>query len=145
MRIWSIHPKYLDGIGLIACFRESLLAQKVLEGKTKGYKNHPQLIRFKESSDSLLYIGAYLLEICVEAKKRGYNFDSNKILYFKEGYSFDKLTVTKKQIEYEFKHLLNKLSSRNPEKYKEIKDFSEIETNNIFVITEGEIEPWEKI
>ncbi len=69
MRIWSIHPKYLDGIGLIACFRETLLAQKVLEGKTKDYKNHPQLIRFKESSDSLLYIGAYLFELCVEAKK----------------------------------------------------------------------------
>ncbi len=145
MRIWSIHPKYLDGIGLVACFRETLLAQKVLEGKTKGYKNHPQLLRFKNSDNALLYIGAYLFELCKEAKKRGYKFDSSKILYFKEGDKFQKLTVTNQQIQYEFNHLLNKLSSRNPEKYKEIKDISEIEANNIFVITEGKTESWEKI
>ncbi len=145
MRIWSIHPKYLDGIGLVACFRETLLAQKVLEGKTKGYKNHPQLLRFKNSDNALLYIGAYLFELCKEAKNRGYNFDISKILYFKEGDKFQKLTVTNQQIQYEFNQLLNKLSSRNPEKYKEIKDISEIEANNIFVITEGKTESWEKI
>ena len=43
MRLWSLHPKYLDKLGLLGLWRESLLAQKVLLGKTKGYKNHPQL------------------------------------------------------------------------------------------------------
>ncbi len=66
-------------------------------------------------------------------------------MYFKEGDKFDKLNVTNKQIEYEFNHLLNKLSLRNPEKYKEIKDIFEIIPNNIFVITKGEREAWEKI
>ena len=41
MKLWSIHPKYLDAKGLVALWREALLAQKVLDGKTEGYKNHP--------------------------------------------------------------------------------------------------------
>ncbi len=48
MRLWSLHPKYLDRQGLLAVWREGLLAQKVLQGKTKGYKNHPQLKRFQQ-------------------------------------------------------------------------------------------------
>jgi Pyrimidine dimer DNA glycosylase (EC 3.2.2.17)/DNA-(apurinic or apyrimidinic site) lyase (EC 4.2.99.18) len=60
MRLWSLHPKYLDKLGLLGLWRESLLAQKVLLGKTKGYKNHPQLIRFKKTEDPILYIGTYL-------------------------------------------------------------------------------------
>ena len=53
MRLWSIHPKYLDTKGLLAVWREALLAKKVLENKTKGYKNHPQLERFKQQNDPL--------------------------------------------------------------------------------------------
>jgi len=30
MRLWTIHPKYLDRQGLLALWREALLAQKVL-------------------------------------------------------------------------------------------------------------------
>ena len=43
MRLWSIHPRYLDSMGLVALWREALLAQAVLRGETKGYKFHPQL------------------------------------------------------------------------------------------------------
>jgi len=43
MRIWSLHPKYLDSKGMVALWREALLAKQVLLNKTKGYKNHPQL------------------------------------------------------------------------------------------------------
>ena len=50
MRLWSLHPKYLDIKGLVACWREGLLARKVLLDQTKGYKNHPQLIRFNRSN-----------------------------------------------------------------------------------------------
>jgi hypothetical protein len=53
MRLWSLHLKYLDRIGLIACWREGLLAKAVLEGKTKGYTHHPQLIRFQTSPHPL--------------------------------------------------------------------------------------------
>ena len=51
MRIWSLHPKYLDTKGLVALWRETLLAKHVLEGKTKGYRNHPQLDRFKKAQN----------------------------------------------------------------------------------------------
>lgn len=37
MRLWSIHPRYLDTKGLVALWRETLLlAQAVLFGNTKG-------------------------------------------------------------------------------------------------------------
>ena len=71
MRLWSLHPKYLDKLGLLGLWRESLLAQKVLLGKTRGYRNHPQLIRFKRTSDPILYIGTYLYYVYLEGKGRG--------------------------------------------------------------------------
>ncbi|WP_029551066.1 pyrimidine dimer DNA glycosylase/endonuclease V [Thermococcus zilligii] len=142
MRLWSIHPKYLDTKGLLALWREGLLAKKVLEGKTRGYKNHPQLERFKKSEDPIAYINAYLYEVLLEAKRRGYNFDESKIDKVKiDG----KLTVTDEQIAYEFQHLLKKLKSRDRRKYEEIKNTKEIEPHPIFEVIKGKIEPWEKI
>jgi hypothetical protein len=49
MRIWSLHPTLLDTKGLVALWREALLAKHVLSGSTIGYQNHPQLKRFKSS------------------------------------------------------------------------------------------------
>lgn len=143
MRLWSIHPKYLDNIGLVALWREGLLAQKVIEGKTRGYRNHPQLIRFKNYPDSLLAIGTYLYHVFLEGKKRKFNFDLGKI---KE---YDTLleriiSVTKGQVEYEYRLLLSKLNRRNPERYNEIKDETCVEVNPIFYLVAGATEKWEK-
>lgn len=140
MRLWSIHPKYLDSIGLVAVWREGLLAKKVLEGKTRGYKNHPQLNRFKNYKKPLEAINAYLFEIYKEAEKRGYNFDKQKIKFF---ILSDKIPVKSGQIKFEFKLLLNKLKKRNPEQYLKIKSIKNIETNSIFTIVRGGIEDWE--
>lgn len=74
MRFWSIHPEYLDSKGLAALWREALLAQNVL-GNTKGYLNHPQLIRFRQQPDPLRSIGNYLHSVFLEAERRGYKFD----------------------------------------------------------------------
>ena len=79
MRLWSLSPKYLDRQGLLAVWRESLLAKKVLAGKTKGYRNHSQLIRFRNSKKALEYIDAYLLGLYLESIDRAYNFDKTKI------------------------------------------------------------------
>ena len=79
MRLWSLHPKYLDPQGLVALWREALLARAVLQGKTKGYKHHPQLRRFQESPSPRRYIAAYLKEVHAEATRRGYRFDGKKI------------------------------------------------------------------
>jgi len=141
MRLWSLHPKYLDKLGLLGLWREGLLAQKVLLGKTKGYKNHPQLIRFKKTNDPILYIGTYLYYVYLEGKRRGYNFNKDKIIKYDLKL---KMPVTIGQINFEFRHLLEKLKIRDKEKYEEIKDEKIIKPNPIFYIIDGDIEEWEK-
>ena len=97
MRIWSLHPKYLDVKGLVALWRETLLAKHVLEGKTKGYRNHPQLDRFKKSKSPLNAINQYLSEVYKEATNRGYNFDVTKFNPVEKPL---KMTVTAGQLNY---------------------------------------------
>jgi hypothetical protein len=140
MRIWSIHPKYLDTKGLVALWRESLLAKHVLEGKTRGYKNHPQLDRFKAAKNPVETINQYLSEIYNESAKRNYNFDRHKIDWNNKE---NRLTVTKGQLNYEVTHLLNKLKIRNIEKFNELKTIVTFETHPLFGIIDGDIEPWE--
>lgn len=144
MRLWSIHPKYLDRIGLIALWREGLLAKKVLENKTLGYKNHPQLLRFKNYKDPLLAINAYLFEVYLEGIKRGYKFNGKKIRKIKASKI---ISVNSGQIKFEFLHLLNKLKIRCKEKYFENLKYKnyKIEPNPIFKIVNGDIESWEKV
>ena len=141
MRLWSIHPKYLDTKGLTAVWREALLAKKVLENKTKGYKNHPQLIRFKKSKFPLIKINFYLQDIWEEANTRGYKFDEKK---FERKEKVSAITVKKGQVEYEFHHLLRKLQTRDIEKFEKIKYIDDIEVHPLFKIVEGGIEKWEK-
>ena len=141
MRLWSIHPKYLDTKGLLAQWREGLLAKKVLEGKTKGYKNHPQLERFKKYSNPLDAINAFLYYTLEEAKKRGYDFDEKKIDYIRLEKA---IPVNDGQIKYEFEHLLRKLERRDKKKYHEIKDEKGIKCNPLFFISKGGKEDWEK-
>ena len=142
MRIWSIHPKYLDTKGLVALWRETLLARHVLEGRTKGYVNHPQLNRFKTCSGPLQAINQYLHEVYNEAQKRQYNFDNSK---------FEKLpppltlTVTEEQVKYDFEHLLKKLKQRDIDKYNALSGIRNIDTHPIFTTIPGAIEPWEII
>ncbi len=140
MRIWSLHPKYLDTKGLLALWRETLLAKNVLEGKTKGYINHPQLLRFKESSATTDSINYYLSEVYNEANRRGYNFDKSK---FAQTFKITLIPVTSGQIQYEKNHLLNKLQKRDPERYEALKQMTLIDVHPIFNIIDGDIENWE--
>lgn len=110
MRIWSLHPKYLDTKGLVALWRETLLAKHVLEGKTNGYTNHPQLIRFKAVENPQAAIHQYLAEILEEAKISGYNFDSNKINF---DFTPIQIPVTIGQLEFEKDHLAKNQTARN--------------------------------
>lgn len=144
MRLWSIHPKYLDPKGLVAVWREGLLAQAVLKGKTKGYKNHPQLNRFKGCKNPLEAICAYLKEIASEAEKRGYNFSKEK-LGCKGSNIVQKIRVKKGQLEYEFAHLKNKLRKRDRRWLAKIENIKMIEPHPLFKATKGGIESWEKI
>lgn len=141
MRIWSLHPKYLDRQGLLGCWRETLLAQNVLEGRTKGYKNHPQLIRFSSSPACLSLIASYLLEIAKEGRERGYHFDLSKIKNFP---STKKLPVTIGQVSYEMKLLQQKLIQRNPTWYERLVKIKVPEIHPLFYLVEGNVESWEK-
>jgi hypothetical protein len=140
MRIWSIHPKYLDVKGLVALWRETILAKNVLEGKTNGYKNHPQLIRFKNSANPLQGINQYLAAVYKESQIRGFHFNKDKLKIYNEPVT---LTVTRKQIEYETQHLLKKLKTRDMERYQRLLNETNIEPHPIFKIIDGEIEVWE--
>lgn len=142
MRLWSIHPKYLDAQGISGQWREALLAQKVLQGRTKGWRNHPQLIRFKEHRNYMDAIGYYLLKIYEESVNRNYIFNKNKII--KTNVNPAKIQITSNQIEYEYKLLMERLKKRSPIKYNENlgKDVI-IFSHPLFVIVEGDIELWE--
>lgn len=142
MRIWSIHPKYLDSKGLVALWRETLLAKNVLEGKTKGYKNHPQLNRFKEAENPVACLHIYLQFVWQEAENRGYRFDSSKFhLQTKQFY----IEVQSGQLAFEGKHLLEKLKYRNLEKYTIYSKLDHWETHPMFKEIEGDIALWERI
>jgi hypothetical protein len=142
MRLWSLHPKYLDRQGLVALWREALLAQAVLRGLTTGYRAHPQLERFREARDPVAAIGAYLRAVHDEATSRGYRFARSKI--FKPG---DRITIrtTRGQVEYEFRHLLNKLKQRDPTRYHELIMVKRVTPNPMTKIVPGRIEPWERV
>jgi len=145
MRLWSFNPKYLDRIGLVALWRESLLAKKVLQHKTKGYRNHPQLLRFKNSDNTLKNINFYLLQIFNEAVKRGYSFDKRKINLRNGDFLKKKIEISKGQIQYEFNHFLKKIKVRDYERYLDLKDVKKIKENEVFKIVKGSMAEWEKI
>ena len=140
MRLWSIHPKYLDTKGLVALWREALLAKHVLEGKTKGYINHPQLSRFKKAKYPLDLINQYLSEVYSEAVNRNFNFDKQKINW---SFRKSKVPVNAGQVQYEIQHLLFKLEKRDYNKFKELKAESNFDHHPIFKLVDGEIEEWE--
>ena len=141
MRLWSLHPKYLDPQGLVAVWREGLLAQKVLQGKTVGYKNHPQLERFKEHQFPQQAIVAYLFFVWEEAFRRGYCFDKTKIGKKK---TKQKIPVTDGQLCYEFQWLCAKLKKRSPGQYRKIFRTKKILLHPFFRVVPGAIQDWEK-
>jgi hypothetical protein len=143
MRLWTLHPKYLDSKGLVALWREALLAQAVLRGQTRGYIHHPQLIRFRESPSPLKSVAFYLRAVHSEADQRGYRFDAAKI------HSDDKCTepipVAQGQLDYEWAHLKGKLRVRAPLWLARIESVFLPEPHPLFQIIPGPIADWEVI
>lgn len=140
MRLWTVHPRYLDTKGLLALWREGLLAQKVLRDMTKGYRNHPQLRRFKASPDPPAAIAAYLRAVYEEAVRRGYQFSVDKI---GAGDFGGRLVCTRGQLLYEWGHLKNKLKVRDAARHDELEGTPEPESHPLFEIVEGGVEDWE--
>lgn len=142
MRIWSLHPRYLDWKGLGALWRETLLAQKVLQGETRGWRNHPQLDRFKTHRAPLHAVGYYLVRVFDESRRRGYSYNYSKILYPEE--EVDLIGLNHGQLEYEFNTLQKRLMKRQPDKYRDNLVVSELTPHPLFKVRPGSPEPWEK-
>ena len=169
MRLWSLHPRHLDTRALVACWREGLLAYHVLQGKTKGYKNHPQLDRFKDTENPVYFLECYLHGICDEADARGYKFDRTKLglvtPFVKGGRgdfvpdnliqkssplrgaplqrSSQTISLTRGQLAYETDHLYKKILQRAPKEMSRLD--GEIFTHPIFTLIDGGIEKWEVV
>lgn len=142
MRLWTVHPRYLDPKGLVASWREALLAQKVLAGGTKGYRQHPQLARFQAQTDPAAAIATFLAGLADEAQSRGYHFDATKIA---RPHFTGKIAETDGQLRYEWKHLLAKLHQRAPELEKQFRNLAQPEPHPLFRIIPGQVRDWEKI
>lgn len=156
MRIWSLHPSLLDRRALVACWRETLLAQKVLRGLTRGYTNHPQLIRFRAHPQPL------------EADARGYSFNralidagedstsehgagNNSADKAESPYaSVARIPVPLGQLEYELAFLQHKVAGRDPEWEHQLSERLAARgklaacAHPLFEVVPGTIEPWEK-
>lgn len=143
VRIWSLHPSHLDRAGLVACWRETLLAQAVLAGRTKGYTAHPQLTRFRATADPLAAVGSYLVGVRAEATSRGYKFDPTRIIVADADADAPALPVTRGQLEYEWQHLGAKLATRSEVDHARWVGAAP-SPHTLFEVVPGDIEPWER-
>jgi hypothetical protein len=141
MRLWTLHPKYLDARGLVALWREALLAQKVLRGETRGYKHHPQLIRFAETKNPPAALAEFLKAVHAEAMERDYTFDARKIGRQKFR---GKIRETRGQLLYEWLHLKRKLKLRDPKRLRELAAVKIPAPHPLFKIISGKVRDWEK-
>jgi pyrimidine dimer DNA glycosylase len=141
MRLWTIHPRYLDAKGLVAAWREGLLAQKVLSGATKGYRHHPQLLRFQAHSEPIAVIATFLTGLAEEARNRGYRFDAKKISRER---CDEQIQETSGQLLYEWKHLQAKLRTRAPLIARQFRGITVPEPHPLFRIVPGDVRVWER-
>jgi hypothetical protein len=141
MRLWTLHPKYLDARGLVALWREALLAQKVLRGATRGYKHHPQLRRFSEFTNPPAALAAYLAAVQEEAARRGYHFDASRIgrRRFR-----GRLKETRGQLLYEWRHLKRKFKRRDPKRHRDLASVKIPAPHPLFKLVPGPVRDWEK-
>ena len=141
MRLWSLHPKYLDPQGLVALWREALLAKAVLRGDTRGYTRHPQLDRFKAHSHPRLAINAYLAGVLAEATRRGYAFDRSKVGLVR---AIDPISVSTGQLDLEWLHLQQKLVARSPLLVAQWKGLATPACHPLFRRRPGPVASWER-
>ncbi len=143
MRLWSLHPKYLDSKGLVALWREGLLAQAVLLNRTKGYRSHPQLQRFRAQLNPPASIGMYLQFVAAEAAERDYCFRVERIEQIAEEVPL--IPVTAGQLEFERRHLAGKLQERDASRLNVLLVPEQLEPHPLFYTVSGTVEPWEKV
>ena len=141
MRLWSLHPRYLDARGLVALWRETLLAREVLRGRTLGYRAHPQLQRFRRCASPRSAINRYLYIVYSEARARGYRFDQSKLGRDRK---VPTIRVTDGQLHYEWSWLLTKLRQRSPGCYRHHLRVVAPAAHPLFRVVPGPVAEWER-
>lgn len=141
MRLWSIHPRYLDRAGLVAAWRGALLAKEVLRGRTRGYRHHPQLERFRAHPQPLRAIDRFLAGLHAEAGERGYRFDRRK---FRDRVEVARIPVARGQLEFELDRLRKKLWRRDRRRHALLRAVARPEPHPLFRARPGGIESWER-
>jgi hypothetical protein len=142
LRLWTLHPGHLDARGLVALWREALLAQAVLLGRTRGYRDHPQLSRFRQVDDPIAAIAAYLRGIHDVATARGYCFDASRIIRTRR--LSRRIPETRGQLQFEWSHLAAKLRRRSPGWHASHHRGHEPTPHPLFRIVPGKIRGWER-
>jgi hypothetical protein len=143
MRLWTLHPRYLDAQGLTALWREGLLARAVLHGQTRGYRHHPQLLRFQAQAEPRVAIDCFLRAVHAESVERGYRFDATKLVA--QASASSRIDATRGQLAHEWRHLMAKLQQRSPAAHARWRALTTPEPHPMFDIVEGPIEPWERV
>jgi hypothetical protein len=143
MRLWTVHPRYLDPQGLVALWREALLARAVLRGETRGYRHHPQLQRFQTHAAPRSAISVFLAGVHAEALARGYSFDASKIGPVRT--KLARVPTTSGQLDHEWQHLLGKLQVRNPDLFRRWRSLRRPEAHPLFEIVPGGVAEWERV
>jgi hypothetical protein len=145
MRLWSLHPSVLDRAALVACWREALLAQKVLEGGTRGYRSHPQLLRFRAHPAPVQAVGAFLTGLHTEATRRGYSFDRGRIREQVGPGDVPSIAVTDGQLRYELGHLRGKVAHRAEDWLPQLPTTGPVPAHPLFTVGPGPVESWEVV
>jgi hypothetical protein len=142
VRLWTLHPRYLDPQGLVALWREALLAREVLRGHTRGYRQHPQLLRFRACTSPRAAINAYLAVVFKEAQSRNYRFDRSKL---GRAAQVPRIATTDGQLQYEWCWFLNKMQRRSPLVYRRHLEVSVPAVHPLFRVVSGPIAEWERV
>jgi hypothetical protein len=123
----------------------------VLAGRTKGYRSHPQLRRFRETPEPLAAVGAYLAGVADEAQARGYRYDRGLINCAPAPGVWDRrIDVSTGQLEYEWAHLVAKLAARSPDWLAALSTEAPTATavctpHPLFHVVEGPVAEWEVV
>ena len=127
---------------MVALWREALLAQAVLLGRTRGYRRHPQLARFRAAPAPVAMIAAYLRVVHAEGARRGFRLEAGRIA--RAGHVAPRPT-TRGQMTYEWRHLMNKLRQRDPARFRVLQRMRRPSAHPLFHVAAGGPEAWEKV
>jgi hypothetical protein len=141
MRIWSIHPKYLDSKELLNLWNETIQAKNEFLTKFSGHFSNKQLERFLDLKNPLEAINSYMSSIYREAVKRDFSVDDSFM-----DWDFDdsiQIPVTAGQISHEISKLKSRLRERDEKKLQKLNGRTFLELHPIFYSVPGTIEEWE--